>query len=190
VETSDLSTRDVLVRTATTVFAEHGYHAVSVAGLCRRAGVANGTFYLYFQSKEEVFYAVVATAMQLLAIQLSDPVRDDMNLRDRERFDVEVMVSFIESRYDLFRILINEHNLRTEDRDSLMDMFAAQRSKELQAGLRKGLLRKDLDPQITAYAEIGLTNEVLARWVRDPTRFSRSQVIDELCRIRSRILFT
>jgi AcrR family transcriptional regulator len=182
-------TRSALVETATRLFASHGFHGVSVAGLCREAGVANGTFYLYFQNKDEVFAAVVGQVMQALAEQLRSPQREAMDARARDRFDVELMVGFIEARHDLFRILVTEHGLRSEDRDSLIDMFASQRSRELRAGLQRGEFRPGLHPELTAYAEVGITNEVLQRWVRKPRSFSRARLVDELCAMRSLLLF-
>lgn len=182
-------TRRALLNSATGLFAKSGFHAVSVAGLCRAAGVANGTFYLYFQNKDEVFNAVIAEAMLLLAQQLRSPRRETMSPVERDRFDVEVLVGFIEARQDLFRVMLSEHGVRTPDRDSLIDMFATQRTAELREGKRRGEFRHDLDPELTAYCEIGLTNEILQRWVRKPRSFSRQHLIDELCRIRHRLLF-
>jgi AcrR family transcriptional regulator len=182
-------TRARLLSVATDLFASHGFHAVSVAGLCRAAGLANGTFYLYFKNKEAVFGAVVGQAMQQLALALRSPERQAMSPRERDRFDVRVMVEFIAARQDLFRILVSEHGLRTEDRDSLIDMFASQRASELRAGMRRGEYRAGLQPDIEAYAEVGLTNEILQRWMRKPRSMSQARLIDELCRVRERLLF-
>jgi AcrR family transcriptional regulator len=182
-------TRRILLDIATQEFAAHGFHAVSVAGLCRTAGVANGTFYLYFKNKEEVFSEVVAEAMLQLAQALRDPARQAMSPRERDRFDVEVMVSFIAERHDLFRVLVTEHGLRTQERDSLIDMFATQRARELRAGVRRGEYRAQLHAETVAYAEVGLTNEIMQRWVRKPRWLTKQRLIEELCRVRQRLLF-
>jgi AcrR family transcriptional regulator len=51
--------RRQLLEAATWVFARKGYRRAAVSDIIGRAGVARGTFYLYFQSKEQVFLAVV-----------------------------------------------------------------------------------------------------------------------------------
>ena len=51
-------TRELLIRTAMQVFAEAGVAAASVQQIAARAGVANGTFYFHFRTKEEVLAAV------------------------------------------------------------------------------------------------------------------------------------
>lgn len=69
--------RAELVAAATRMFAERGVSATSVADIVRAAGVAQGTFYLYFDTKDDVILAVVGeVAEQMLAAistELGDP---------------------------------------------------------------------------------------------------------------------
>jgi len=52
------SKRQRLVESAAEVFAAHGFTSTRVADIAQRAGVAKGTVYEYFSSKEELFFAV------------------------------------------------------------------------------------------------------------------------------------
>ena len=52
-------TRDRLAGASVKVFEEHGFHAARVSDIAEAAGVAKGTFYLYFASKEAVFHCLV-----------------------------------------------------------------------------------------------------------------------------------
>ncbi|GHB45997.1 putative transcriptional regulator, TetR family protein [Pseudovibrio japonicus] len=54
-----LTSRDRLVRAAIEVFGTRGYHATRVSDLVSHAGVAHGTFYLYFDNKEAIFLYLV-----------------------------------------------------------------------------------------------------------------------------------
>jgi AcrR family transcriptional regulator len=181
--------RRLLLDTATRMFAKDGYHAVSVAKLCREAGIANGTFYLYFQNKEEIFAAVAAHALEALALRLRSAERHTLDAKQREFYDITAIVSYIEDHHNLFKVLLTEHGLRDQNRDSIMDMFANQRKKELAAGVKRGEYRSDLNPEMAAYAELGLTNEILQRWVRRPQTISRRRLIENLKNIRARLLF-
>lgn len=51
--------RRQLLEAATGVFASKGYRNASISDIIARAGVARGTFYLYFKSKEQIFLAIV-----------------------------------------------------------------------------------------------------------------------------------
>ena len=61
--------RQQLLEAATRVFARRGYAAVDVADIVAEAGVARGTFYLYFPGKREVFAAVIDQYLDLLSRQ-------------------------------------------------------------------------------------------------------------------------
>ena len=53
------ATRTRLLEAAETVFAELGYHDASIVKITEAAGVAQGTFYLYFAGKQEIFEELV-----------------------------------------------------------------------------------------------------------------------------------
>jgi len=53
--------KDQLLECALRLFAEQGYHSTSIAQLIRQAGVARGTFYLYFKNKRDIFQQLLNT---------------------------------------------------------------------------------------------------------------------------------
>jgi AcrR family transcriptional regulator len=61
-ESSRTAPASRLVQVATTAFSRHGYENVNVDDLCRAAGVAKGSFYRYYNSKEELFFATASHA--------------------------------------------------------------------------------------------------------------------------------
>jgi AcrR family transcriptional regulator len=69
-----------LVAAARRAFTERGVVATSVADIVRAAGVAQGTFYLYFETKDDVILAVVEDiAEQILAAISADLSRPDLS---------------------------------------------------------------------------------------------------------------
>jgi AcrR family transcriptional regulator len=65
-------TRELLVRTAMQVFAEAGVAGASVQQIAARAGVANGTFYVHFRTKEDV----LASVAERLAVELCERISE------------------------------------------------------------------------------------------------------------------
>ncbi|MFF4169497.1 TetR/AcrR family transcriptional regulator [Streptomyces sp. NPDC001744] len=51
-------TRAALLEAALEAFAEHGFHATTIEGICERAGYTRGAYYSNFASKEELFLAL------------------------------------------------------------------------------------------------------------------------------------
>src|SRR5687767_15910263 len=56
--------REAILRAATRVFAHNGYFNSKVADIAREAGVADGTVYLYFKSKEEILHSIFDRNME------------------------------------------------------------------------------------------------------------------------------
>ena len=59
--------RQGILNAAVTEIARHGYFGTTVSTIARRAGVADGTIYLYFKSKEAILVAIFERAMQRFA---------------------------------------------------------------------------------------------------------------------------
>lgn len=62
-------TRENILKAALQIFSEKGYHDAKVSDIVKEAGVAQGTFYLYFKNKESVFTCILETALQSIVEQ-------------------------------------------------------------------------------------------------------------------------
>ena len=69
--TPDPGKRAQILRAATGVFSAREFHAVPVDDIASAAGVGKGTLYLYFPTKEHLFYATVLDALDLLLAELT-----------------------------------------------------------------------------------------------------------------------
>ena len=64
-----------LLEAAAAEFGERGFHEAAITGITQRAGVALGTFYTYFESKEEVFRALVRDMSRATRAHVAEAVR-------------------------------------------------------------------------------------------------------------------
>lgn len=64
--------REALKAAAIDVFFEHGYHAAKVSEIVQKVGVAQGTFYLYFEGKQTLFGEIVSDFLALVVTTVSD----------------------------------------------------------------------------------------------------------------------
>ena len=75
-----------LLEAAAQEFGDRGYHDAAITGITARAGVALGSFYTYFESKEEVYRALVKDMSQAVRSHVAEAVadedRDDPALRE------------------------------------------------------------------------------------------------------------
>lgn len=66
-----ITTRDRLLQAATSLFSQRWYSEVSVADICRSAGLSNGIFYRYYRSKEDIFRELIEEYLAFLSQELS-----------------------------------------------------------------------------------------------------------------------
>jgi AcrR family transcriptional regulator len=86
-------------------FGERGYHEAAITGITRRAGVALGTFYTYFESKEEVFRALVRDMSQAVRSHVAEAVKGAPDRLAAERLGLEAFISFVRRHRELYRII-------------------------------------------------------------------------------------
>ena len=158
--------RQQLLDSAREVFSEKGYHRSSVADIIARAGVARGTFYLYFKSKRDVFEELLDLLLTLIEgrIRLVDvdsgPAQVLSELRDNLDGVLEVMVG----NHALTRILLHEAVGLDQGFDDKLHHFYGQVhaliAESLELGQRMHLIRP-LDTQLAARFLLGSLKELL-----------------------------
>jgi AcrR family transcriptional regulator len=94
-----------LIEAAAGEFGERGYHDAAITGITQRAGVALGTFYTYFESKEEVFRALVREMSRATRAHVAEAVKDAPDRLAAERLGLEAFIAFTRKHPELYRII-------------------------------------------------------------------------------------
>jgi len=98
-------TREKLLRAAEIEFGEKGFHEAAVSGITYRAGVALGTFYTYFESKEEIFQALVSYMSRRTRSWIAERVADAPDRLAAERMGLEAYIEFVCQHKGIYRII-------------------------------------------------------------------------------------
>ena len=184
-----------LLEAAAQEFGRRGYHEAAITGITQRAGVALGTFYTYFESKEEVFRALVRDMSRATRAHVAEAVKDAPDRLAAERLGLEAFIAFVRRHRELYRI-IEEAQFVAEDvyrehyltfADAYRRNLAGARSRgeiadgsdaadeprawaligmSVFLGMRYGLWQEDLSPGEVAEIAIGLVSEGLRK--REP----------------------
>jgi AcrR family transcriptional regulator len=178
-----IETRARLLEAAEEVFAELGYHDASVVKITDAAGVAGGTFYLYFQSKKEIFDELVR--------ELNRRVRRAMkeaSAQGRDRLEAEVLgfdayFRFTAEHTALYRIIRQAEFVSPEMLRYHYDKLA----EGYVSGLRDAVAREEagpIDAEVTAFALMGMGELLGMRWILwNDAREVPPHVMEELARI-------
>ena len=94
-----------LLDASATEFGEKGFHEASVSSITRRAGVALGTFYTYFDSKDALFRALVQDMSDNVKSSARSALRDDMSALEIEEAALAAFLRFAREHKEIYRII-------------------------------------------------------------------------------------
>jgi len=161
----DPQTRDLLIASAIRMFQKHGFQKTRVSDIVSAAGVAQGTFYNYFPSKEMVFRDVCNAfidQVKNLFIQRTEHIFDGntgTEIRDNVLTVIDDLLTIYGENIDvaelLFREGIGNGGLFKEIYEDILSVFIDLIEEQIKKGVVRGFLRTD-DPGIAAVFLFGL----------------------------------
>jgi AcrR family transcriptional regulator len=180
--------RQTLLRAAEELFGERSYHRTTVADICARAGMATGSFYSYYQSKAEIFAAVVRA--------INDDLRQTMRAaleqteggqRARERAAFRAYFDMLSQRPWIDRIVRESEFIDP----ALFREYYEHLARGYARGVRAAQIALEVDarydPEVIAFAYTGIGNFVGMRWA-DWTAGGRvpDDVLDDVLELLAR----
>ncbi|HEX2068228.1 MAG TPA: TetR/AcrR family transcriptional regulator [Nitrososphaeraceae archaeon] len=151
--------KEKIVQAAITTFSKYGYDKTRMDDIAKSAKLGKGTLYLYFKSKEELFYAISENSIKELKEQLSKlfSKKEDL-VHDAEKF------------YDQYRNLVHDSEkvsfemiAESSRNPKLRKALYEQRMKVydividyLRRQIEKGFFRKDMDVNAIASGLVAL----------------------------------
>ncbi len=163
------ATRRKLLEAAEQVFAEHGYADASIVKITERAGVGLGTFYLYFDSKQTIFEALVLDLNRRVRHSMAEAMAGAANRLEAERAGFAGFFRFTAEHPALYRV-IREAELVSP---AAMHLHYTRIVEGYVEGLTKAQVAgevTDVDPVVAAWALMGIGELIGMRyilWERD-----------------------
>jgi len=156
-----------ILNAARTVFARNGFHAANVSSIVQEAGIARGTFYLYFTGKRAVFEALLDDFFPILVSKVS-AVSQDQGIKEvwnQLRNNTKGILSVFFDNPELSQLVLNEAvGLDKGFDNKLMDFYQKliiYTKESLEVGIEIGLVRPNINPMVIATAIIGAIKEVV-----------------------------
>lgn len=136
-------------------FGERGFHDAAISAITRRAGVASGTFYTYFDSKDAVFRALVSDMSDRVRDHVAPALQAAPDQLAAERAGLEQFIGFVRAHKEIYRI-IDEAEFVDPDSFRRHYTVTAQRiAGRLQAGAARGEV-SDKVSELHAWAIMGM----------------------------------
>ena len=135
-------TRRRILDAAEAEFGEKGFHDGSISGITQRAGVALGTFYTYFDSKEEIFQALVAYMSRRIREWIGKRVADATDRMTAERLGIEAYIEFARQHKGIYRIITEAEFVANDEYRAHYAGFAKAYEYNLKAAAKRGDIRE------------------------------------------------
>ena len=164
--------RRQILGAAITVFSEKGFHKSRVSDVARAGGVADGTIYLYFKSKDAILIAIFEEAMAEMIAGVKAAMADLADPFDRLRSFALYHMNNVEQERATAKVLQVELRLSNtfmkEYKPTALQEYLNIIGDTIVAGQEQGLVRSDVNPIIARRAFFGALDEIAMQWILTP----------------------
>ena len=157
-------TREKILASALKEFGKVGYHDASIVRITEGAGVAMGTFYLYFDGKLAVFNELVEDLNRRLRHRMTQAIVDAPDRLAAERAGFRAFFDFTTEVPQLYRIIRQAEFVSPEAMHLHYGRIVEGYQRALAAASDAGEIAP-LDPEVTAWALMGIGEIIGMRWI-------------------------
>ena len=136
-------------------FGEKGFHEGSISGITQRAGVALGSFYTYFDSKDEVFRALVRDMSAQVRDHVGPHVLAAPDELASEKAGLKTFLEFVREHKEIYRIIDESEFVDQESYRQHYETSVQRIDTRLKAGAARGEVRRDVN-EVHAWAIMGM----------------------------------
>lgn len=152
-------TKRKIFETSMKLFADKGYDATSIEEITATVGVAKGTLYYHFSSKEEIFNFLVDEGVKLLKNSISIKTAKMNNSLDRIRAIVLIQIKIL-FKYENFMTIILSQIWGNDDRSKMCKKYVFEYIQMIEEIVKEGIQKKEIidkDADIIASGIFGFT---------------------------------
>ena len=168
--------RDTIKQAAIEVFSTKGYHGAKVSDIVERVGVAQGTFYLYFEGKQPLFGELLNDFFTLVVTTVANWEPGSLDTRDNLRTELKrvgaALTQVLDENRELTKIFFKESSAVAAEFDETIrefyDTLAAVLTTTNQTLHRRGVIPA-MNHELLAYSTIGSVERVVFEYVVSQT---------------------
>lgn len=153
-----------ILSAAAQVFYEKGYHNASINDITRLAGVASGTFYVYFDGKYNLYKFLLLQCSHMIRKHLNQATKDCKTRREVEEVGLRVWLEFVQKNRYMYHVIWESLYI---DKQLFVDYyvnFSKAYMKGIDAAKEAGEIRPEIDSEVLAYTLMGASNFLGLNW--------------------------
>jgi TetR/AcrR family fatty acid metabolism transcriptional regulator len=174
-----------IIDAAVEVFAEKGFFGARVSEIADAAGVADGTIYLYFKSKDDILISLFEEKMGEILARFVHELKELDDPEEKMRRYIVEHLKLVAEQPKLMQVLTVElrqsARFMKEYSPQAFARYLALVGSILEDGQKKGTFRKNLDPAVFRRALFGALDEISLEWVlrRDASTMPNPTAVGE-----------
>ncbi len=163
------------------LFAEKGYDATSVEDITATVGVAKGTLYYHFTSKEEIFDFLISEGIKLLQNSVDIKMSKYSNYIDKIKAIILIQIKIVDKYQDLVNIILSQlwgTEQRNKKCQKLIYEYINQIEETVTEGMKLGQIKKG-DSKIIATEIYGLICSTLVYKMKEKENFDIMKIYNQ-----------
>jgi TetR/AcrR family transcriptional regulator, fatty acid metabolism regulator protein len=165
-----------IIEAAVEVIAENGYHASQVSKIAKKAGVADGTIYLYFKNKEDILVSVFEEKMGQFIEQTEKSIEQKVDANKKLLALIEMHFQQLASNPHL--AVVTQLELRQSNPElrvkinQVLKPYLTLIDSIIKEGMQDGLFRKELILPLVRQMIFGTLDETVTNWVMKERKYN------------------
>jgi TetR/AcrR family fatty acid metabolism transcriptional regulator len=172
-----------ILSSAGAVFAELGFYKATISQIASRAGVADGTLYLYFKNKDDILYQFINFKTGAVFKEMHAAVRKGKNAEEKLRNLIRCHLTEFQKDKNMAIIFQSEVRYLRDIAPQIKDiskMYLDLLSEILEQGQIEGVMRQNLFVGLVKRFMLGAVEGVISTWVSAHGRYDLVSMADPL----------
>ncbi|KGX93425.1 TetR family transcriptional regulator [Pontibacillus halophilus JSM 076056 = DSM 19796] len=165
-----------IIDAAVEVIAENGYHASQVSKIAKKAGVADGTIYLYFKNKEDILVSLFQEKMGQFVETIEQEIETHSNASDMLLTLIQVHYHQLAKDHQL--AVVTQLELRQSNKElrlkinDVLKGYLMVIDKIVEKGMNDGSFNEHMDRRLVRQMVFGTLDETVTNWVMNDQKYS------------------
>ncbi|ETA67033.1 MAG: hypothetical protein PWQ75_1545 [Methanolobus sp.] len=177
-------TRNRIFEISSRLFKEKGFECTTVDEITKEAGIAKGTFFNYFPTKESLLFYFKEQREEFIVSIMKEQMLRDISSREKIREFLVLVAEYYEKDRELLRLLAFEHrkmiissgkkpadeSVRNKKHEQFINMLG----DFIREGIDKGAIKSNIDPKLASETIYAVYFHSLMTWLHSETDYSFS----------------
>tara|TARA_B100001013_G_scaffold341495_1_gene266073 strand:+ start:536 stop:1138 length:603 start_codon:yes stop_codon:yes gene_type:complete len=179
--------RQQILDSAVAVFAEKGFYNAKVTDIAHKAGIAHGTVYLYFQTKEDILIQIFEEKFEELVSYIFMEVGTEQNALAKLRRLILIQLQMVETNPELTELMLLEARQSSKfilsSAISKIGDYCDKIEGILKEGIEEGLVRPDLDLTVASTMLYSGIEGIATRWMLENKHYNLNSCAEQLTQL-------